>query len=148
MCIWCLLALSTLKKEKLVFTHFKKKNANYTSWQLNLKKRQIPVKIISVIPLSYYFLYVQPGSSSTPGSLECKKNDASRFIWGAFLSVFFFFFWSSWPKIGNFYQKLVAMTIEIVVWPMFGNFGRDDNSNCHRDQILVIFTKNWFWDMD
>ena len=40
------------------------------------------------------------------------------------------------PNFGNFYPKLVML-------PNFGNFlpkmGHATNSNCHRDQILVIF---------
>ena len=51
------------------------------------------------------------------------------------------------PNFGNFYQKLVTRPIPVVIstkfWWFLPNIGHMTNSNCHRDQTLVIFTKNW-----
>ena len=71
-------------------------------------------------------------------------------------SIWFLIFGKFYQKLvmqlnfGNFFQKFVMRPIPIVMvtkfWQFLPKIGHATNSNCHGDQILVIFTKNWSCD--
>ena len=49
LCVFGVFGTEHFKKRVIGVYPFQEKNANYASWQLNLKKRVLPIKIISVM---------------------------------------------------------------------------------------------------
>ena len=47
LCVFAVFCTEHFKKRVIVVYSFQEKNTNYTSWQLNFKKRVLPIKIIS-----------------------------------------------------------------------------------------------------